>query len=161
MLANILNPIPMKNLLLIIFLLSACTSISNAQNTANQQREFEEIAQTFQKKYMGGNENCDDILKSLDDNIQMSEITFLAPVKSFSYEQIVQFCPHLPKKQVIETTTEQKLLTAELGYDYVNQLYLRKSVGDTVRETSSRIWANKNGGWKIIQMNNSLNKACD
>ncbi len=139
------------------------TCTTNAQNsiTANQQIEFEEIARTFQKKYVAGNENCDEILMAFDKNVQMSEIAFSGSVKSFSYEQLVQFCPHLPKKQVIETITEQKLLTSKIGYDYVSQLYLRVSVGDTVRETSSKIWEKKNGVWKIIQVNSLLNKAYD
>jgi hypothetical protein len=91
----------------------------------------------------------------------MSEIQFSGPARTFTHEQLVQFCPHLPAKEVIETETEQRLISSTLGYDYVSQLYLRHSLGDTVRETSSRIWQLKNNEWKIIQMNSSLTRACD
>jgi hypothetical protein len=125
-----------------------------------KQKEFEEIAQTFQANYMEGSENCESIIQAIDKDVKMSENKFSQQM-SMTYEQLVQFCPHLPKKEVISTITEQRLLSSELAFDYVTQLYLRKSVGDTVRETSSRIWELKDGNWKIIQMNSSLSKYCD
>ncbi|MFB6319678.1 hypothetical protein [Saccharicrinis sp. FJH54] len=57
----------------------------------------------------------------------------------------VLFCPHLQKKEVISTDSEQGLQGTNLAYDYVSQLYLRTNVGDTARESSSRIWEKKNG----------------
>jgi hypothetical protein len=134
---------------------------SEPSPTEKQQKEFEDIARSYQTKYMGGSENCEYILNAMDENIKMSEIRFGEPSVSFSYDLLTQFCPHLPKKEVIETTTEQRLFNPGLGYDYVSQLYLRKSLGDTVRETSTKIWEKKDGKWKIIHMNSSLNKACD
>jgi hypothetical protein len=135
---------------------------SYAQETSTEEhyKEFEEIARTFQSNYMEGTENCESIIQAFDKNVKMSENRFSQQM-TMTYEQLVQFCPHLPKKEVINTVTEQRLLSSELSYDYVSQLYLRKSVGDTVRETSSRIWQIKNGSWKIIHMNSSLNKSCD
>ena len=150
----------MKYLLLII-LISILSCTSNTAITEEEQNKFERIAQAFQKKYMGGSENCEDIINSIDEDVIMSEIRFSEPAMNLTHEQLVQFCPHLPKKQVIATETEQRLITPTTGYDYVSQLYLRKSLGDTVRETASRIWKFKNNEWKIIQMNSSLNKACD
>jgi len=52
---------------------------------------------------------------------------------------------------LIATTTEQKLLTSALGYGYVNQLYMRKSVGETIRESSSRICEKK---WSVENHSN-------
>ena len=150
----------MKHLLLIIIIpILSCTS--NTAITEEDQKEFESIAQSFQKKYMGGSENCQDIINSISEDVIMSEIQFSEPAINLTHEQLVQFCPHLPKKQVIATETEQRLISPTIGYDYVSQLYLRKSLDDTVRETASRIWKFENNEWKIIQMNSSLNKACD
>ena len=151
----------MKYFILILCLAGLYTNNAVAQNSATQAKEFERIAQNFQVKYNAGKDNCEFILNSIDKNIQMSEIAFSAPLKIFTYEQLEQFCPHLPKKEIIETTSEQRLFGSNIGYDYVTQLYLRKSAGDTLRETSSKIWENKNGVWKIIHMNNSINKVCN
>jgi hypothetical protein len=145
--------------ILFLIIITSCKNVSSINEA--QKKDFENLAKEYQKKYMDGSENCEYILDALDENIKMSESQFGQPVMDISYEQLVKYCPHLPKKEVISTITEQRLITSNLGYDYVSQLYLRKSVGDTVRETSSRIWEKKNEAWKIIQMNNSLNKACD
>lgn len=136
---------------------------STAQNSIGEdlEKEFKEKAQSFQSSYTGGSENCEEIINSMDPDIRMSELRFSEESKVYTYEQLVQFCPHLPRKEVIQTSTEQRLFSENFGYDYVSQLYLRKSQGDTLRETSSRIWENKNGKWRIIHMNNSINKACD
>ncbi len=128
--------------------------------TETEKEEFEKIAHTFQAKYMDGGENCDYLLKVIDEDVVLSEIQFTKEL-TMTQEMLVQFCPHLPKKEVVSTVSEQRLLTTDLAFDYVSQLYLRKSLGDTVRETSARIWKKKDGVWKIIQLNNSLNKACD
>ena len=145
--------------LFLIVVLASCSKEPSISEL--QKQEFEQITREYQNKYIDGSENCEYILNSIDENIHMSESQFGLPNVTISYEQLVQFCPHLPKKEVINSITEQRLLTPSLGYDYVSQLYLRKSVGDTVRETSSRIWAKNDEVWKIIQMNSSLNKACD
>ncbi len=148
--------------LLLFIIVTACNQEPTITTiTENQQKEFEEVARTYQEKYMEGNENCEFLIKFMDENIRMSEARFGEPNMEISYEQLVQFCPHLPRKEVISTITEQRLLQPDLGYDYVSQLYLRPSVGDTARETSARIWSKKEGSWKIIQMNNSLNVAAD
>ena len=152
----------MKKIFLLPTLILGILMNSYAQdpNQEAKQKGFEEIAKTFQANYMEGSESCESIIKAIDKDVKMSENRF-AQQMTMTHEQLVQFCPHLPKKEVINTITEQRLLSSELGYDYVTQLYLRKSVGDTVRETSSRIWKFKDGGWKIIQMNSSLSTYCD
>lgn len=158
--ANI-RKIIMKNFYFILILFFN-SLITNGQGniTEQQQMAFEQIARTFQINYMNGSENCESIVQAIDKKIIMSELRFMKQM-TMKYEQLVQFCPHLPKKEVINTITEQRLLSVNLGYDYVSQLYLRKSVGDTVRETSTRIWKLKDDEWKIVQMNSSLNKHCD
>lgn len=150
-----------KTCLLLTLVLSIfMNSYAQGTTTEEQQKAFEDIAQTFQANYMEGSENCESIIHAFDKKVRMSENRFSQQM-TMTYEQLVQFCPHLPKKEVINTVTEQSLLSSDLGYDYVSQLYLRKSVGDTIKETSSRIWKLKDGNWKIIQMNSSLNKYCD
>ncbi len=138
----------------------AASSYCQDSLTDAEKQEFAKVAQTFQEKYMDGGENCDYLMKVIDENVVLSEIQFTKEL-SMTHEMLVQFCPHLPKKEVVSTVSEQRLLTADMAFDYVSQLYLRKSLGDTVRETSARIWKKKDGVWKIIQLNNSLNKACD
>ena len=102
---------------------------------------------------MEGSENLEIILASLDKNIKMWENG-----KIWTYEDREKYGPHLPKKNVIETYNDQKLLDSGLGYDYVSMLYIN-SKGDTLRETASRIWKNKDQKWKIVSMNNLINKA--
>jgi len=85
----------------------------------------------------------------------MSENRFFKQI-TLTQEQLVQFCPLLPKKDVIITETEQRIMSSELGYNYVSQLYLRKIAG----ETSSGIWKLKDDGCEVIQMNSSPNKYC-
>jgi|GEM_PF-1613604 len=152
----------MKNIYLVLTLILGIYMNSYAQETTTQEqrKEFEKTAQTFQINYMEGSDNCESIIQAIDKNAKMSENRFSQQM-TMTYDQLVQFCPHLPKKEVINTVTEQRLLSSELGYDYVSQLYLRRSVGDTIRETSSRIWKLRDGSWKIIQMNSSLSKYCD
>jgi len=152
----------MKNIYLVLTLILGIYMNSYAQETTTQEqrKEFEKTAQTFQINYMEGSDNCESIIQAIDKNAKMSENRFSQQM-TMTYDQLVQFCPHLPKKEVINTVTEQRLLSSELGYDYVSQLYLRRSVGDTIRETSSRIWKLRDGSWKIIQMNSSLGKYCD
>ena len=110
---------------------------------------------------MEGEQNCDYIMKSMDEEIKMSELRFSEPLQTYTFEQLKEFCPHLPKKQILETSTEQRLLNSNQGYDYVSQSFLGSNGKDTLRETSSRIWEIKDGVWKIVQMNNSIKKDCD
>lgn len=159
---RLIKSTPLKYILLapLLIALHFCCKAQN-QFTDTQQKEFEETVRTFQTKYVAGNDNCEYIINFIDKNVKMSEARFSEPAKNFTYQQLKQFCPHLPKKLIIETITEQRLLSPQLGYDFVSQLYLRKSLGDTVRETTSRIWEHKDGIWKIIQLNTLLSKVCD
>lgn len=148
----------LKFLIVPLFILSCKTdhSFSDAQEI-----EFKNVALSYQSKYMGGSENCEAILNLMDENIKMSELLFSEPLKFYTYDELNTFCPHLPKKQIIESVTEQRLLNPSQGYDFVSQTFLRSNGKDTLRETSSRIWEKKNGEWKIVQMNNSIKKDCD
>lgn len=142
----------MKN----IYLILAITFFScntNKPVTESDQNEFEKMTQTWQSKYMQGSENLEEILMGLDDNIIMWENG-----KVWTYKEVEKIGPHLPKKNIIETYHDQKLLNKNLGYDYVSQKYISTITGDTMRETSSRIWELKNGNWKVVQMNNLIKK---
>ena len=121
--------------------------------TEIDQAEFERMAQNWQNSYIQGSVNLNEILSGLDNNITMWENG-----KIWTYQEVEKFGPHLPKKKIIETYSDQKLLDINLGYDYVSQKYISTISGDTMRETSSRIWELKNGNWKIIRMNNLIKK---
>ena len=147
------------SLLIIATLLISCNndySFSKAQ-----ENDFKEVVRSYQSKYMDGAQNCDYIINSMDKNIRMSELRFSEPLKFYTLNELEEFCPHLPKKQIFQTVTEQRLLNSSQGYDFVSQTFLRSNGLDTLRETSSRIWEIKKGVWKIVQMNNSIKKDCD
>jgi hypothetical protein len=121
--------------------------------TETEQSEFEKMAQTWHNSYTQGSVNLEEILSGLDKNIIMWENG-----KVWTYKEVEKFGPHLPKKHIIETYHDQKLLDKNLGYDYVSQKYISTITGDTMRETSSRLWELKNGNWKIVRMNNLIKK---
>lgn len=121
--------------------------------TETEQSEFGKMAQTWHKSYAQGSVNLEEILSGLDKNIIMWENG-----KVWTYKEVEKFGPHLPKKIIIETYNDQKLLDKNLGYDYVSQKYISTITGDTMRETSSRLWELKNGNWKIVRMNNLIKK---
>lgn len=142
----------MKNYyLILIILFSSC----NKENTITESDKitFEKTAQNYQSIYMNGGKNCEQILATLDEDIEMWESG-----KVWSLDDLKKFCSHLPTKKVIETYNNQKLLEKELGYDYVSQLYISQAK-DTLRETTSRIWRKTTDGiWKIVKMNNLIKK---
>ena len=151
----------MKNIVLLVVTTLLFSCKSDKPFTEAQENDFKEVARLYQLKYMEGSVNCDAIMNSMDENIRMSEIRFTEPLRSYTFKQLKEFCPHLPKKQIFHSTTEQRLLNPSQGYDFVSQTFLRSTGEDTLRETSSRIWEIKNGEWKIVQMNNSIKKDCD
>jgi len=75
--------------------------------------------------------------------------------RKWTYAELERFCPHLPKKNVVYTYHDQRLLDHNLGYDFVSQLYV-KHTGDTMRETASCIWQKTDDEWKITTMNNLI-----
>lgn len=121
--------------------------------TETKEIEFEKMAQDYHNKYVQGSVNLADILAGMDESIDMWENG-----KVWTYQEVEKFGPHLPKKIVLETYNDQKLLKKDLGYDYVSQKYISTMTGDTMRETSSRLWKLKNGKWKIVRMNNLIKK---
>jgi hypothetical protein len=130
-----------------------CSCNSGKPFTETEQSEFEKMAQTWHNSYAQGSVNLDEILSGLDENIIMWENG-----KVWTYKEVEKFGPHLPEKNIIETYNDQKLLDKKLGYDYVSQKYVSTITGDTMRETSSRLWESKNGNWKIVRMNNLIKK---
>lgn len=96
----------MKPLYVIMSLIFGIIINCNAQNTftESQQKEFEKTAQTFQTKYIQGSENYEYIIQAFDEKVEMSENRFSEQIK-MTFEQLVQFFPHLPNKEVINTVT--------------------------------------------------------
>ena len=124
--------------------------------TETEHNEFKKMTQEWHNKYVQGSVNIDEILSGMDENIIMWEND-----KVWTYKEVEKFGSHLPKKKVIQTYNDQKLLKKNLGYDYVNLEYISPISGDTMRETSSRLWELKNGNWKIVRMNNLIKKVAD
>jgi len=151
----------MKNIIILSILILVASCKNDNSYSEAQESEFKNTAIAYQSKYMEGSINCDYIMNSMDEQIVMSELRFDEPLQSYTYEQLKKFCPHLPNKNIIESVTEQRLLSSRHGYDFVSQTFLRSTGKDTLRETSSRIWEMKDGVWKIVQMNNSIKKDCD
>lgn len=137
----------------LVFAILFISCKSETPITENEQKEFAEMAQAWHNKYTQGSENLEEILLGLDNNINMWENG-----KIWTYKEVEKFGPHLPKKHIIETYNDQKLLDKYLGYDYVSQKYISSMSGDTMRETSSRLWRKKGGNWKITRMNNSIKR---
>lgn len=123
-------------------------SCSSNTITETDEREFSQITERYQEMYIDGDDsNCDELLDMVDKNIEFNENG-----ATWTKTNMIDYCPYLPKKDVFETLSEQKLLSADLAYDFVNQLYLTQDQ-DTISETSSRLWKKLNGDWKIIKMN--------
>lgn len=137
--------------LIIVIVFFSCNSDNPITET--EQKEFEKITQTWHNSYVQGSVNLKDILLGLDEDIIMWENG-----KVWTYKEVEKIGPHLPKKKIIETYNDQKLLNKDLGYDYVSQKYISTMSGDTMRETSSRLWRKKDGNWKITRMNNLIKK---
>ena len=138
-------------LIALLALLVSCDSEELV--TAVDQEEFKDMAQTWHHMYMEGGANLEEILSGLDENIDMWENG-----KVWTYGELVKFGEHLPEKAVLETYNDQKLLQRDLGYDFVSQTYISSITGDTMRETSSRLWQVKDGQWKIVHMNNLIKR---
>lgn len=137
---------------LLILAITFISCNSEIPITQDKQKEFKDMAQSWHSKYVQGSENLEEILLGLDKNIKMWENGNV-----WTYEEVEKFGPHLPKKHVLETYNDQNLLNNNLGYDYVSQKYISTVTGDTMRETSSRLWKMENGSWKIVRMNNLIN----
>ncbi|SDB51497.1 hypothetical protein SAMN03097699_1843 [Flavobacteriaceae bacterium MAR_2010_188] len=138
-------------LITLTFLFVSCDSKNSI--TEKEQKEFIKISQSWHNKYVQGSVNLEEILSGMDENIIMWEND-----KVWTYKEVEKFGPHLPLKNIIDTYNDQKLLSKDLGYDYVSQKYISIRTEDTMRETSSRLWKFKNGNWKIVRMNNLIKK---
>ncbi|MCK5401581.1 MAG: hypothetical protein KAJ28_08095 [Flavobacteriaceae bacterium] len=137
--------------LVLAFLLLSCKADNPI--TEDEQKEFVEMAQEYQRNIMQGAEKLDTILARMDRDLQMWENG-----KIWTYELIEEFGPHLPKKEVIDVYNEQVLLNRNLGYDFVTMMYVSSISGDTMRETSSRIWKKGDYGWKVTNMSNLIKR---
>ncbi len=93
------------------------------------------MAQGWNTKYMQVSKNLEEILSGLDENLDMWENG-----KVWTYKEVEKFGLYLPKKDALETYNDQKLLKKSLGYDHVSLKYISSMSGDTIRETSSRLW---------------------
>ena len=68
---------------------------SNPEPSDSTIVEFQEMAQKYQRLYMGGSANCEYILKAMHEDIKFSENG-----TKWSYSDLHHYCPNLPKKAV-------------------------------------------------------------
>ncbi len=133
----------------LVALMVACDS--EEEITETDQRMFEEMAQTWHLTYMKGGAHLEEILSGLDENIDMWENG-----KVWTYEELVKFGEHLPQKAIVDTYFDQKLLKKDMVYDFESKTYVSTKSGDTMLETSTRLWEIKGDKWKIVHMNNLI-----
>lgn len=84
--------------LLVLALASYTTSSTDADVTDADVTEFRQISETYQQLYMEGGENCDRILPVLAEDIRMVENG-----EEWSHEDMEEYCPHLPRKDVVSS----------------------------------------------------------
>ena len=147
----------MRLSLLVLLALTTLPAEAQSADTTRASEELANAARSFQRLYMGGaDEDCDGILAAIDD-----DVVFQENGKVWTREELAQFCPHLPFKDVIDSTSSHEILTDELAYDFVSELYWGANRKDTFRETISRVWRRSDGAWKIVHMDVARSQVLD
>lgn len=80
------------------------------QATKSDLTGFAEQTRACQTLYMGGGDNCPELLATMDHSIRFSDNG-----EEWSRAQLEQFCPHLPEKDVTETIHRHRLLAPRPG----------------------------------------------
>lgn len=138
----------MRLALILLLALAALPVEAQSADSLRGAEEFVSTVRSYQSLYMGGeDDDCDEIAEVLDD-----ELVFQENGKAWTKAEMVQFCSHLPRKDVIDTISSHKLLTDDLAYDFVSQLHWAHNRTDKVRETTSRVWRRSGNEWKITHM---------
>lgn len=142
--------------LTLILLVALAFSAVEAQpsDSLRAAEAFARTVESYQSMYMGGeDDDCDEITGVLDD-----ALVFQENGRAWTKAEMVQFCSHLPNKDVIETASSHALLTENLAYDFVSQLYWAQDREGRFRETISRVWRWSEGEWKIVHMDTARSR---
>ena len=131
-----------------VLTLASCASAPRVSDSDTA--EFQSVAERFQQLYLGGGENCERILPALAEDIEMLENG-----RVWTYEDLQEYGPYLPKKNVIRSWSDRSVLTPDLAYDFVTAVF-EDDAGAQRRETTCRLWRKTAGAWKIVRMNNVL-----
>lgn len=143
----------------LILLLALTASAVEAQpsDSLRATEAFASTVESYQSMYMEGeDDDCDEITGMLDD-----DLVFQENGKAWTKAEMVQFCSHLPNKEVIETASSHARLTEDLAYDFVSQLYWARDREGSFRETTSRVWRRSGGEWKIVRMDTARSRVVD
>ena len=130
--------------LAIIALMMSCTSPEKPTQEKTE-AEFINIAKDFHNLYITAGD-CEKRNAMIH-----KDIIFYENRKTFTYQNILEYCSYIIPKQPFDIYSKQYLIRSGVGFDYVDQYYLN-SEQDTIREISSRIWELKSNQWLVTYM---------
>jgi len=107
---------------------------------------FRRVAEDYQQLYMDGGENCEQIVRVLAEDIRMLENG-----EAWSHEQMEQYCPYLPHKEVLSSWADFDVVRSDVAYDFATTVY-QVEENPPGRETVARVWEKIGGEWKIVRM---------
>ena len=113
---------------------------------------FQQAAQAFQQLYAGGSENCARIISTVAEDVRLVENG-----EAWGHAQLVEFCPHLPRKNVVDAWSDRTVVSPGVGYDFGTIVY-ENEPGAPRRETTVRVWRRTGEDWKIVRMSSVLSR---
>ena len=138
------NRIKMKN----IFLFLVCLLFSCSNEKPDQKKietEFIDQAKLFHELYITAGD-CSKRNAMID-----IDIIFFENGEPFTYKNILEYCSYIQPKIAFDINSKQYLIQPNVGFDYVEQLYVNAEQ-DTLREVTSRIWQFKSNNWMVTHM---------
>jgi hypothetical protein len=124
--------------------------VDNPSVTNAEAAEFQQVADAFQQLYTGGAENCEGIISRVAE-----DVTLVENGETWGHAQLEEFCPHLPKKNVVDIWSDRTVISPRLAYDFVTLVY-ENEPGVARRETMVRVWRKTADEWKVIRMSSVL-----
>ncbi len=132
-------------------LLGACRTESAVSDTESAQ--FRQTAEAFQQLYVEGGGNCARINTFIAEDVALIENG-----RAWDYAQLLEFCPHLPRKSVLDSWSDRVVLHPGLAYEFVTVIYQSDAAGRRL-ETTARVWRKADSEWKIVRMSSVLSVA--
>lgn len=128
---------------LFAFLLISCSIDKTDLKTIEQ--DFMKKSKLFHELYITAGD-CSERNGMID-----NDIIFFENGQPFTYENILDYCSYIKKKNVFNIFSKQYLIQPFVGFDYVDQYYVNQDQ-DTIRESTSRIWQFKSNDWVVTHM---------
>ena len=114
----------------LIFLNGSSLVFAQSANDSFEE-QFNKVANTYQDAYM--NANCEVIIPYLDENLVIFENG-----EDWPYAKVIEYCPQLPVKPVIKTDRSYKILSDELIFEFVSQMYKCTKAKQEITSTKPR-----------------------